>query len=185
MSKYSFELKLQVVRDYLDGIGGYKALAQKYHIQCESSVKEWIRNYQAQGVNGLRPQSSHKCYSLEFKLEVLKYKQTASYQETASHFGLSSSGMVANWQKKYDNEGIDGLKRSNGRPPSVSKKIKNKIEETSEKPIVSDKERIQQLEEEVEYLQTEVAVLKKVRAFLRKEENEKSQNSKGQNNSKL
>jgi transposase-like protein len=30
MVKYSYELKRQVIQDYLDGLGGYKKLAQKY-----------------------------------------------------------------------------------------------------------------------------------------------------------
>ncbi|MEF2825099.1 MAG: transposase, partial [Peptococcaceae bacterium] len=32
MAKYSFEFKLQVVNDYLNGNGGYQYLAQKYGI---------------------------------------------------------------------------------------------------------------------------------------------------------
>ncbi|WP_128973909.1 IS3 family transposase [Lactococcus lactis] len=33
MSKYSFELKLQVVQEYLSVVGGYTYLQDKYHLQ--------------------------------------------------------------------------------------------------------------------------------------------------------
>ncbi|MDN5446850.1 MAG: transposase [Lactococcus lactis] len=36
MVKYSYELKQQVIQDHLDGPGGYKKLAKKYHLPTKS-----------------------------------------------------------------------------------------------------------------------------------------------------
>ncbi|PQC94048.1 transposase, partial [Enterococcus faecium] len=41
MAKYTFELKLKIVHDYLDGKGGSDYLAKKYSIKAPSQVKRW------------------------------------------------------------------------------------------------------------------------------------------------
>ena len=40
MAKYSFEFKMQVVNDYLNGNGGYRYLAQKYGISQDSTIRK-------------------------------------------------------------------------------------------------------------------------------------------------
>lgn len=40
MDKYSFEFKMQVVNDYLNGNGGYRYLAQKYGIPQDSTIRK-------------------------------------------------------------------------------------------------------------------------------------------------
>ncbi len=40
MVKYSYELKRQVVQDYLDGLGGYKKLAQNHDAHKHSIIGE-------------------------------------------------------------------------------------------------------------------------------------------------
>lgn len=44
MAKYSFELKLTIVYDYLEGIDGYSFLAQKYGIKNETQARNWVNN---------------------------------------------------------------------------------------------------------------------------------------------
>ncbi|EJY49560.1 TPA: IS3 family transposase, partial [Enterococcus faecium] len=53
MAKYTFELKLKIVHDYLDGKGGSDYLAKKYSIKAPSQVKRWINAYQEFGEEGL------------------------------------------------------------------------------------------------------------------------------------
>ncbi len=38
MTKYSYELKKQVVQDYLEGLGGYKKLAKKYNLASKGII---------------------------------------------------------------------------------------------------------------------------------------------------
>lgn len=47
MTKYSPELKLKVIQDYNNGLGGYKFLANKYLVKDKSVVKRWIKAYEA------------------------------------------------------------------------------------------------------------------------------------------
>lgn len=49
MAKYTFELKLKIVHDYLDGKGGSDYLAKKYSVKAPSQVKRWINAYQVFG----------------------------------------------------------------------------------------------------------------------------------------
>ncbi|WP_277904049.1 transposase, partial [Enterococcus lactis] len=53
MAKYTFELKLEIVHDYLDGKDGSDYLAKKYSIKAPSQVKRWINAYQEFGEEGL------------------------------------------------------------------------------------------------------------------------------------
>lgn len=48
--KYSKELKMQVVQDYLNGIAGYGSLAKKYGVSDKAVVRKWVEGYQREGV---------------------------------------------------------------------------------------------------------------------------------------
>lgn len=64
MSKYSFEFKLEVVKDYLSGeTGGYESIAKKYDITNFSQVRDWVKNYENYGEEGLKIKSTKTFYS--------------------------------------------------------------------------------------------------------------------------
>ncbi len=77
MAKYSFEFKLQVVNDYLNGNGGYQYLAQKYGIPQNSVVRNWVKAYNTMGADGLKRSRQKKVYSFEFKLHAVELYQTS------------------------------------------------------------------------------------------------------------
>lgn len=163
MAKYSFEFKLQIVKEYLESYLGYQLLAKKYNIPSETPIKIWVRAYKAFGKDGLRRKYSKKVYSVQFKLDVLHFmKQTgASYQETAIEFNMNEPSIIASWNNTFCKKGIEGLKpKPKGRPP-MSKNRKAKPVKQEEK-IMSREE---QLERENELLRLEIAYLKKLNAF--------------------
>uniref|UniRef100_A0AAC9R4R1 Transposase n=1 Tax=Lactococcus lactis subsp. lactis TaxID=1360 RepID=A0AAC9R4R1_LACLL len=49
MTKYSFELKLKVVQDYDNGVGGCDYLAKKYHVTNAAIVRRWVKAYKELG----------------------------------------------------------------------------------------------------------------------------------------
>ena len=53
MAKYSFEFKLKVVKDYLEGKGGYKHLASSHGVKNERQVRNWVNSYREFGEEGL------------------------------------------------------------------------------------------------------------------------------------
>ena len=42
MAKYSYEFKLKVVHEYINGEGGYKCLAKKHNIPSYTQIKRFI-----------------------------------------------------------------------------------------------------------------------------------------------
>lgn len=162
MAKYSDKFKIQIVMEYLDGKLGFKRLADKHGLPNRSVIQTWVRNYKEFGLIGLSKKQNKQVYSVQFKLTVLNFmKQTgASYQDTASEFKLMNRTLIASWQRKFLNEGIEGLEeKSKGRPP-MSKKTK--IAPVNQEKTISREE---QLERENELLRLEVAYLKKLKAF--------------------
>ncbi|EHN14860.1 transposase IS3/IS911 family protein, partial [Clostridium sporogenes PA 3679] len=54
MAKYSFELKLQIVKAYLEGKGGYNGIAKMFGIPHQSIVRRWVNAYKTLGEDGLK-----------------------------------------------------------------------------------------------------------------------------------
>lgn len=53
MAKYSFEMKMEIVKAYLNNEGGYTYLAKKYGIPDKKPVQQWVTSYKAFGEEGL------------------------------------------------------------------------------------------------------------------------------------
>ena len=47
--RYSLELKLQAVQDYLSGFGSLDAVCKKYGIRAKSKLEQWIKVYNGHG----------------------------------------------------------------------------------------------------------------------------------------
>src|SRR5690625_1450572 len=79
MVKYDEEFKLKLVNDYLGSDLSYVSLAKKYDIPSPSSIKNWVRAYKSQGVEGLkrkkRKSKKKAVYSVQFKLDVVQFEQ--------------------------------------------------------------------------------------------------------------
>lgn len=164
MAKHSESFKLEVVRRYLAGPLGGKALAKVYGIGF-SSIRAWVGRYQAHGPQGLR----HKCadyYSAEFKLKVLRQAERRGLSNTqaATLFELrGGGGVVAKWRRQYDEGGAQALHpKPRGRPPMKPPKPKS-----TPPALTDDKRTLEELREENELLRTEVAYLKKLDALVR------------------
>ena len=172
MAKYTFELKLKIVHDYLDGKGGSDYLAKKYSIKAPSQVKRWINAYQEFGEEGLVRKRQKKKYSVQFKLDAIELYLTSelSYREVANTLNMNNPNLIASWMRQFREGGIDGLSKTKGCPPSLSKKNepKNKKKSTT-KATSKERERIEELEKRVRSLQIENAFLKELRK-LRKQE---------------
>lgn len=107
-------------------------------------------------------------YSGEFKLRVIQYRHInkCSYRETANHFEIDNPSMIANWQRKYLEEGFEGLNKFIGRPKSMFKvddeKYINKLKNLDE----LEKEEVIKLREENEFLRASLAYEKKLKALI-------------------
>jgi transposase len=132
MAKYSEEFKIKLVNEYLYGNLGYQSLSEKYNMSSASSLKIWVNSYKAQGMDGLKRRKTKKEYSVQFKLDAVRFilETGASYSETAVQFHLNNPSLTVRWLKAFREKGIEGLKpRSKGRPSMSKKSNKQKIKE--------------------------------------------------------
>lgn len=167
MSKYDEQFKLSVVQSYEPGRQGFKSVAQRYDLDY-ATVRRWVAAYQQHGVSGLRKKFSH--YSAEFKLSVLRRMQheELSARQALALFNIrGGTGVIADWQRRYHEQGLAGLQpNSRGRP----KKMPAPESPKPADPLPDDKRSREDLMEEVQSLRAEVAYLKKLRALLQAKE---------------
>ena len=176
MAKYSFEFKLKIVQEYLEGKGGKHYLAKKYGVKSSNQVKEWINAYKEFGEEGLLRKRQNNNYSVQFKLNAIELYQTSemSYREVANLLEMNNSSLIAGWMRKFRADGIDGLSTAKGRLPAVIKKDVKKKSILKETP--EERNRIKELEKQVRSLQIENAYLKELRRLRNQEVQSKRMN---------
>ena len=141
MAKYNEEFKIKLVTEYLYGNLGYKLLAKNYNMPSSTPLKDWVRAYKSQGMEGLERRKVKEVYSVQFKLDTIQFvlETGASYQETAEQFRLNNPSLIHRWRKEFNELGIEGLKpKSKGRP-SMSKKP-NKQTKKEDKKLTREAE---------------------------------------------
>ena len=174
MAKYSLELKLKIVQDYLKGSGGYGYLAVKYGINDKGQVKKWINAYEKLGVDGLKRSRKRTKYSFEYKLHVVELylSNEVSYQELALQEGINNPAILVKWVNDFRIAGPDALRpRKKGRKKALNSK--DNIKRTTSNETVSvdtSAERLKQLEDELLKLRIENAFLKELRRLRLEEE---------------
>ena len=176
MAKYRTELKIKVVKEYLEGNISYPQISDKYCIPSETIIRKWVNAYKSQGYEGLKVKRKNTQYTLEFKLNVVNLYLTGemSYQSLANELKINNPSMITRWVNDFREKGIEGLKpKKRGRPskmPKSQKKSKDtKIESTtnisdSENQSLTQaqlKEKIKKLEEKNYWLQLENDAIKK------------------------
>ena len=89
-----------------------------------------------------------------------------SYRETANYFNISNPPMIANWQRKFDKEGILGLDNKQRGRPSKMKKKNRKVKQENHLPLKENKrEELERLRTENEMLKAGIAYQKKLQAL--------------------
>ena len=124
----------------------------------ETVVRRSVRLYLEHGAAGFLVKRTR--YTVAQKLEVLQTmrSQGLCQQETAIKFGITGSSTVKKWERRYLENGIDGLKpKKKGRRPRVRKP---KVPPTP----------YEQLLAENEYLRAENEYLKKLNALVAERE---------------
>jgi transposase len=163
MAKYDESLKLKLVRQYLSGSAGTRELAKQFGVG-RSTLRSWIDRHREFGAEGLQ-RKRHSEYSAQFKLTVLDWmkREALSQQQAAVIFDLrGGGGVIAQWQRQYDEGGAQALKpKPRGRPKKMPKPTQ--LPPTQ----ADDTHTVQALYKENEALRAEVAYLKKLEALVR------------------
>lgn len=172
MGKYSYELKLKIVRENEDGYGR-QYLSKKHNIP-EGTISRWIEQYELFGTSGIEKSMGKTKYSGEFKLYVLKYRHInqLSYRETAEHFSIKNYTTIANWKRKYDEEGIEGLCGFVGKTQKAGDTDMPKRTDKEKKLTKTELEELVELRDRNKYLEAENLYLKKLDALIQKKKSQ-------------
>ena len=166
--KYSTELKLEIVKKYLEGNIGLKQLAEEYNLSTKADIQKWLAAYEHHGVQGLN--TVNYTYAGNFKVYVVEYMQRtgASIRKTAAYFNIPSPPTVASWQRIYNTEGKEALCEERRGKDKKMKAINKKKTQQNLKNNEDILEELNRLRMENEYL-------KKLNALI--QEQDKSQNT--------
>ena len=121
--KYSPELRLKAVEDYLSGKGTMKEIREKYGILANKQLINWIKWY-----NGYREFKEHSSAKGEIymtkgrkttqeeRAEIVAFciEHNKDYGLTVETYNVSYQQIYA-WVRKYEEGGIDKLKDNRGR----------------------------------------------------------------------
>ena len=181
MAKYNYEFKRKLVDEYIKGKTSYRQLEEKYGVNKPQIIK-WVNNFKEFGDEGLKRSRNNREYSVEFKLEAItRYETTElSYQQLALELGMTNYSLIANWRRKYKENGIDGL-----RSKKVGRPMKGKINKTQDsahlKQNTMSLETREQLENRIKELEAEnrkLTIQKKFWEQLRSLEREEAMNKR-------
>jgi transposase len=162
MTKYSEQLKLKVVKDYVAGVAGAGALARRHGVS-RTVLQQWVTAYEQHERDGLRKKFSH--YDARFRMSVLTcmWQKDLSYRQVAAVFDIRSPSCIGRWERQYHDGGIDALAP---RPRGRRKKMTQPDHDRPADETAPDERTREQLLKENEYLRAEVAYLKKLDALL-------------------
>lgn len=161
MTKYSADLKMTIVTQYLTGNTSYRLLGKKYGIE-QSIIRRWIALAKVHGFEALEVRRVKRQFDGQAKFDVLNYKLTngLSYNQTGAHFDIRPS-LIYQWERKYNEGGIDALKAKRGRP--------NKHMTNPKPQPVNDEDKYKQeildLKQRLYRAELELAVSKKLEAL--------------------
>jgi len=157
--KYSIELKMQSVSDYLSGSGSLEDICKRYDISSHSMLRRWILRYNTHG-DFKQPNNGGAIYmvksritTLEERIDIVSYciANNKDYGKTIEHFGVSYQQVYV-WVKKYERDGPEGL---------VDRRGKRK-DETAMTEVEKLRAQLKLKEAENRRLQVENDVLKKL-----------------------
>ena len=101
--KVTPEGKIQAAKECAEGKYGTSEQARKLGVD-ESTVREWVKRYQAQGVSAFYDTDTNKVYSEEVKAKAVEdYLSGKGSQATiAAKYGLRTKTQLQQWIKMYN-----------------------------------------------------------------------------------
>lgn len=117
MSKHTLAERVTVVLSVIERQISVNTVAKEYKVS-NLTIKEWIRKYQAEGVDGLKETKTWKRYSSELKIRAVNFYVAGkgSLTETCKVFNISSTSVLRRWINLYTS-GQDIKSTSKGRNP--------------------------------------------------------------------
>ena len=163
MSKLTREDKIEIYERRKKG-ETISSLAKSFNVY-ESTINYLIALIKKHGYDILR-NSKNRYYYREFKLQIINrvLVNYESVRQVAIDIGLPAPSILHNWLSKFKENEYNVVEKKKGRKPkSMTKPKKND-------KVLSEKEKIKLLEDEIIYLKAENEYLKKLRALVQERE---------------
>lgn len=120
--KYSTELKLQAVREYIDGRLSQYQIIDKYKIASTTQLANWIKKYNGHSnslianLGGTKAMTKGRATTWQERMDIVLYclANGQDYTKAATHFHASYQ-QVYSWVKKYETGGEEALRDGRGR----------------------------------------------------------------------
>jgi transposase-like protein len=164
--RYSKELKIQAVEDYLAGLGSQIDICKKYGIRSKGKLQRWIKRYngheelKSSGTGGSIIMTKGRKTTFDERVEIVQYciAHDHNYAETSEKYQVSYQ-QVRNYTVKYEAYGVEALGDNRGKRKSQDK--------MSELEILRAENKI--LRAEKEHAEMEVSFLKKLEEVERRQ----------------
>ena len=168
MKQYSFKFKMKVVKEYLDGRGGYTSIARKYKVD-RTQINEWVNRYNVMGEEGLKKSRQNRKHTLQNKLTAINLYLTSelSIAEVSNITGVMNPSYVSAWIRTFKEQGIQGFtgaKKGEEKMKKYAAALKNIDNSVCGNDIISQ-QRIKELDREVYLGRMENDYLKALRSL--------------------
>ena len=102
-SPHTPEFRAMVSQEYLDGIGSYRFLAERYNIGTRT-LKEWVAKFRIHGIDAFITQTGNTSYSSDFKIMCVEavLSGKGSVNDIVAKYNISSGYVLRNWIKLYN-----------------------------------------------------------------------------------
>lgn len=121
--KYSKEIKVKAVEEYLAGKGSQSEICKKYKILCTKQLRYWIKWYNGHKEFKESHGSGTEIYmtkgrktTQQERAEIVAFciEHGKDYPLTIQTYGVSYQ-QIYSWVRKYEENGVDGLADNRGR----------------------------------------------------------------------
>lgn len=146
--KYSKELKLQAVEDYLAGLGSQIDICKKYGIRSKGKLQRWIKQYngheklKSSGTGGSTIMTKGRKTTFDERVEIVQYciAHDHNYAETSEKYQVSYQ-QARNYTVKYEAYGVESLRDNRGKRKSQDKMSELEKLRAENKILRAEKER--------------------------------------------
>lgn len=119
---YSDAFKQEVIHAYLNGEGSLFELSIRFKIPSFETVRKWIMQYndckstQTSETGGIAIVKKGRKTTYEERIEIVSFciENNTDYQLTAERYQVSYQ-QIYSWVRKYEAQGVEGLKDQRGR----------------------------------------------------------------------